>query len=417
MAYCPDCGKEIPDGQEKCSLCSQHPAHISDKVLAHINLLTKRIKNDPSNTQLRRDLGDLYNKHGLVKEALQQFQEIINVNAKDLHAQNRSAFIYLRLRELEKAEQAFLAALHIDPKSTEALVGLFRTYYLHHKTDEAIALGNKLEAMNPDNVEFHMLLKNLYEQKGDGKKKLRELLTLEKLVPDNNNVVKEIAEQYKNDNAFDKVIEYYCKMLEKKIDDADLGFSIGVHYFTTGKYEDTVIHFSNMLKKPDMNPEMGIQIQAYLALAYYRKGDITDARNICTEIQPSHTHAINGDLKKQLAALFYDLGQHVLKNKEAKEAKYLFEKAQCYDSETEHYAQALENIKQETYTNYKNIAKRAGLIAGIVLGACVFIMLIWILIRNRVIMHVESVDNITVTKPGPAPPLSASRGQPGLRYN
>ncbi|MBN2620521.1 PEGA domain-containing protein [candidate division WOR-3 bacterium] len=396
MAYCPDCGKEIPEGQEKCSLCSQHPAHISDKVLAHINLLTKRINSDPSNIQLRRDLGDLYNKHGLAKEALQQYQEIAKVNAKDLHAQNSSAFIYLRLRELNKAEQAFLAALHIDPKSTEALVGLFRTYYLHGKTDEAIALGNKLVGMKPSNVEFHMLLKNLYAQKGDGEKRLQELLTLEKLIPDNSDVIKEIAEHYKSSDSFDKVIEYYCKMEERKLDDTDLGFTIGVHYFTTGKFEDAIVHFSNMLKNPDVGPEMDIKIQAYLALAYYRKGDITDARNICVEIQPLHAAAVDGNLRKQLAALFYDLGQSALKNKESKEAKHLFEKAQCYDNETEHYAQALKTMKQETIAKYTNIAKKGGLITGAVLGVCILIALIWISIRNRVIMHIEPADNITV---------------------
>lgn len=396
MAYCPDCGKEIPDGQEKCSLCSQHPLHISDKVLAHINLLTKRINKDPSNIQLRKDLGDLYDKHGLVKEALVQYQEIIKVNTGNSHAQSRSAFILLHLRDLGKAEQAFLAALHIDPKSTEVLVGLFRTYYLQNKTDEAITLGRKLVALKHDNVEFHMLLKKLYVQKGDREKTLNELLTLEKLIPNNNDIIKEIAEHYRTSNAYDKVIEYYCKMTERKIDTADMGFAIGVHYFDIGKYEDVIVHFSSMLKKPNIDPVMETRIQAYLALTYNKKGDITNARNVCAEIQPSHAQYMDRDLKKHLAALFYAIGQKAAENEEKREARVLFEKALCYDNQTTQYAQALESIKQETIAKYQDILRKALLITGGVLGVFVLIMLVWTAVRNRVIIQVTPADDITV---------------------
>lgn len=396
MPHCQECGREIPEGQKKCAICSEHTGKLDDKVLAHINLLIKKLETDPLNTDIRMNLAELYQKNGLLKEALNAYQKIIDTDASNFQAHNRTAHIHLKLKNLEKAEQAFRAALHIDPSSTASLVGLFRTYYLQNKTIEAIAVGKKLVAQKPENVEFHMLLKNLYQQQADDEHAFSELLALEKLVPDNEKVIREIADYYKKNNDLIKVIAVYSKMLSKKIEDLDLGFYIGVHYFENRKYDDVIVHFSDMLKNENVTPDMEALVHTYLALSYFQKGNLHNTQNMLAEIQPAHARYMNPDMKKKLAAVLFTIGKNHYDNGRLREAIALLEKAIAYDNESTEYTQLLNNIKLESTTKYRALLKKVAMIGGSAVGACLLLFLAWITIRNRIIIHVDPSDDIII---------------------
>ncbi|MCK4672968.1 hypothetical protein KAT67_03180, partial [candidate division WOR-3 bacterium] len=104
MANCPECGKAIPEGQNKCPSCGIRTMNLGVKVEAHINLLKKKIEKEPSNTKLHIDLGKLYQKHGFLHKALSEYEKTVNIDANNFDAQISSARFYLKFKELSKAE-------------------------------------------------------------------------------------------------------------------------------------------------------------------------------------------------------------------------------------------------------------------------------------------------------------------------
>ncbi len=396
MANCPECGKAIPEGQNKCPSCGIRTMNLGVKVEAHINLLKKKIEKEPSNTKLHIDLGKLYQKHGFLHKALSEYEKTVNIDANNFDAQISSARFYLKFKELSKAERAFRAALHIDPKSAESLIGLFRTYYLQNRITEAIVLGEKIVQSKPKNVEFHVLLKNLYNRKGDKEKALIVLHKLEALTPNNKQVIKEVALHYKKDNNMKKVIEYYNKMLDIEVEDLDLGLQIGKYYYDNHEYDKVIEHLNGLFKKDSITPKMDAMIRTYLALAHFNKGNIPDAKNLVDKMLPPNAQHMDKVTQKKLASLFFKIGQNDLQGNRMKEAITFFEKAVSYDKETIEYSKMLDKIKNEVVLSNKKISKKTSVIALSAIGACVLIVLVWILTHNKLIMQIEPAEDIAV---------------------
>lgn len=396
MANCPECGTPIPEGHEKCPACGEIPMNLSANVTAHINLLKKKLAKDPSNTKLFVELGDLYYKHGFPREALNQYQNATKADASDYDAQIKSAHIFLQFRELEKSEHAFRNALHINPKSTDALIGLFRTYYLLERTTEAIVLGEKIVHLRPDSVEFHMLLKNLYHRKGDTEKTMHELHKLIALVPNNEQVVKELALLYKKENNIEKLAEYYDKMQDMRIEDIELGVHIVQHYFEKNDYDRVFKHGMALLEKESMPPDTRTLIRSYLARAYFITGNITEAKLQIDHVQPEQIASLEKKIQKELAVLYYEISQKEISHNKKKKAINYLELAVTADTDNAEYMQTLDKIKNEMAVSSRKILRKITVIGGGVLGACVIIVVAWLLLRNRIIIHVEPAEDIVV---------------------
>jgi tetratricopeptide (TPR) repeat protein len=359
MENCPECGKPIPEGLQYCPSCIEKPVDLSAEIMAHINLLKKKIEKEPLNAKLHLDLAEIYQKHSYNKQALSEYEKAVHADVKNFDAHIKSAYIYLKFRETKKAENAFRAALHINPKSTESLIGLFRTYYLQDRTEEAIVLCEKIVRSKPDNVEFHILLKNLYNKKGNKEKFLIELLKLESL-------------------------------------DIDLGFQIGKYHYDNRGYDKAIEHLNGLLKLKNITLERDAMTRTYMALACLDKGDIPEAKKIIGKIQPSYAQNMDQEAQKKLASLFFKIGQNELHNNKAKKAIAFFEKALSFDKETIDYARVLDKTKNESVISNKKVLKKVSVIAVGAIAVSIFIVFVWILTHNKIIIDIEPAENTTL---------------------
>jgi len=404
MVNCPQCGKPIPEGQGKCLSCGVKPRGLSVVAVAHINLLKKKIEKEPSNAQLYLDLGDVYQKNGLLREAQSEFQKAVAIDANDFDTQAKLAHLYLGFKDFANAENAFRAALHIDPKSTESLIGLFRAHYLQDKTEEAIVLGEKITQAKPDNVEFHMLLKNLYTRKGDKEKAFAQLEILATLTPGNEQVVREMALHCREKNDMARVVDYYRRLLELKVVDVGLGYEIGKYYYGNGEYEKAIEHLNGLLKQGDIAPGMVASIRTHVALACWDKGDLPGAENIIDGVQPTAVAQMDRDAKHNLAALLFKVAQNALKDHRANRAIACLERAVSYEPGTAEYKQLLDKIRNEVSASNKEVVKKVAMIAGAAIAAGIVVVLAWALTRNRIIMQIEPAEGVVVLIDGkPAP--------------
>ncbi len=412
MANCSQCGAQIPEGQEKCPSCGTRPMDLSVVATAHINLLKKKIEKEPSNARFHVELGDVYHKNNYPSEALAEYQKAVAIDANNYSAQIKSAQLYLSFKKYSEAESAFRTALHIDPRSTESLVGLFRTHYLQNKAEEAVVLGEKIVQVKPDNVEFHMLLKNLYQRKGNKEKALAELLMLETLTPNNELVVSEIATYHKETKNIEKMIEYYHKLLNLKIEDVDLGFEIGKYYYNNQEYDKAVECLNGLFKPGNIASAMEASIRAHLALAHYAKGNASVAENLIDGMQRANAQQMDQATQKQLAALYYKMGQSALKDNRNRRAVNLLEEAVAFDRETPDYTQLLNKTKNETTLSNRKFLRKVMTIGIGVVAACILIILLWILTHNKIIIQTESAEDLAVLIDGK--PATMRVEKPGL---
>ncbi|MGB3340458.1 MAG: tetratricopeptide repeat protein [bacterium] len=400
MATCPECRKPIPEGHNECLSCAEESMNLSTSVTAHINLLKKKIEKEPLNAQYHMALADIYQQYGYLKQALSEYEKAANADVKNIDAQIKSAHLYLKFRKLSQAENAFRAALHINPKSTESLIGLFRSLYLQDRTEEAIVLCEKIVKSRPSNVEFHILLKNLYNNKGDKEKALSELLILESLSPESEQFVKEIAFYYQKENNMEKAKEYYNKMSNMNIRDIELGFQIGKYYYDSKQYSNAFEHFRDLLELSELTLEQDATVRTYIALISFEKGDIPEAKSSINAIQQSSAQSMDVETQKKLASLCFKIGQDELKNKKENKAIPFLNKAVNYDRDNVEYRQILEQTKNSAAISSKKLMKKLAVIAMGVASAFIIIELAWILTHNKIIISIDPAEEAAIVIDG-----------------
>jgi tetratricopeptide (TPR) repeat protein len=396
MANCPECGKPIQAGQDECPFCAEESMNLSTSVTAHVNLLKKKIEKEPLNAQYHLDLADIYKEYGYLKQALTEYEKAVNADAKIFDAQIKSAHLYLKFRKLSQAENAFRAALHINPESTESLIGLFRALYLQDRTEEAIVLCEKIVISKPSNVEFHILLKNLYNNKGNKEKALRELLILESLSPESEQFVKEIALHYQKENNMDKAKEYYKKMLDMNIKDIELGFKIGKYYYESKQYEDAIEHFRYFLELSELTLEQDAAVRTYIALISFEKGDIPEAKSSINAIQQSSAQSMDIETQKKLAYLCFKIAQGEINYKKPKKAMPFLNKAVTYDRDNIEYNKILEETKNGVTVTSKKLLKKLSVIAIAVAAGFIILGLAWILTHNKIIISINPPQDAAI---------------------
>lgn len=397
MKYCAECGAEIPEGQSTCPTCGAKPVAVADVAAAHINLMKLRAERDPANQALRAELADLYAKHGLVGDALAEYQKIMQADPKNYAIQIRIAQILYNFEDLAKAEAAFRAALHLNPKDRAPVLGLFRIYYIQNKLDEAIALGEKLVAAEPGNAEYRVMLKNLYEKKGDPAKVFQELAALDAITPNNEQVIRNLARHHRDHGEWEKSAQYYNRLVSLGYDDPGLGTQLGLQYYDQQKLDQAAELFEGLLNRGDLDPESSVTVRIHLALLQAGKGDIAVAKKLAADLVSSQSPPVTAGLHKKLAQLFFTIGRHDLEHHRGSTAMAELEKAVLYDPANAAYREFLENVKQSTAATRSKTVRRTLTIAAAAAGLALLAFIGWTVTRNRILLRLEPGVQVAVT--------------------
>jgi tetratricopeptide (TPR) repeat protein len=75
--------------------------------------------------------------------------------------------VQLQRGDLETAQQAFSAAIGLNPNVTEARIQLARVYQMEGKLNEAVEAGQQVVRSHPDLLAGYILLADVYQQKGE----------------------------------------------------------------------------------------------------------------------------------------------------------------------------------------------------------------------------------------------------------
>jgi tetratricopeptide (TPR) repeat protein len=152
------------------------------------------------------------------------------------------------------------------------------THFINEdKFDEAMALCEKVIKTNPDIPESYRKLASCYAELKLHQKEIELLHILDKLKPDDFEVIKIMAVAYKNDGQTGKAIEYTNKALEKKPGDAELSNFLAGLYVKQGMHtKATPLFLQKLSGKPD-----DIDTLKCLVAAYDLSGDYSNAAKYC----------------------------------------------------------------------------------------------------------------------------------------
>lgn len=198
-----------------------------------VEAFRQAIRLDPSFTRARKNLGKALNDQGKPDEALQQFAEVLRIDPRDHDARLEFANTFLSQRKfdeaveqyvyivsedpkhssawtnlgtaylsraqmragqsqrpvdpaaLEKAVEAFQAALRIDPESASAQNSLGIVHATRGEFDQAIEAFRRALLSDPNSSSAHYNLANCLVEKGDVEGAVRHFVAALKIRPDN----------------------------------------------------------------------------------------------------------------------------------------------------------------------------------------------------------------------------------------
>jgi tetratricopeptide (TPR) repeat protein len=147
---------------------------------AAINEYKKAISQKPDAAGLHYALGTLYREVGRLDEALAEFNQELRITDDPL-TYYLMGDVYVQQNNMDRAQQALLKALSIQPGLTGAELDLAKTYQAQGKSAEAVKTLQAVVASDPDQQEAHYLLFGLYKEQGQMDQARKELETFQRL--------------------------------------------------------------------------------------------------------------------------------------------------------------------------------------------------------------------------------------------
>ncbi len=186
--------------------------------------LLKALRLNPKWTPARYQLGRKNQMEGNYRDALNQFQKVIEQEPFNGKARGQLGLVYYNLQQDKEAEREYETALTINPGDYnswynlgELLLG--RSY--NSRGDEQLALRHRtlkcfLTALeyNPNHYSAHFRAGVLLNGNGQFKEALRHLQTALDLKPNNVRTLVQIAVSYENLNMMDNARDYLYRAFE-----------------------------------------------------------------------------------------------------------------------------------------------------------------------------------------------------------
>jgi len=140
-------------------------------VLDRFEELKEAVRKSPNDSNLRNQLGTAYRFKGMLKEAEEQYLEVIRL-APVYQNYNGLAMFYSRSRQYEKAVEATKKAIELNPHHVLYFSLAFILADMG-RLDEAIATTERAIELKPDSLELFNYLGELRLRKGDRPDALR----------------------------------------------------------------------------------------------------------------------------------------------------------------------------------------------------------------------------------------------------
>ena len=245
---------------------------------------------------------------GNLDEALDLFQQYLDIHPRDAAATYEMADIYSQKKEPDKALPLAEKAVKLDGSNKWYKILLFQLYQAESQYDDAEKVIDELVTEEPDNLDYlqEKALNNIYEgdlkdaikiydfieskigiteeisqQKqriykmmGKPEKGIQEIEKLSDAYPEETRYMEMLAELYMKSNMPDKALEMYNRILKVDPDNPYINISLADYYRKKGDKQKSFEY----LKSGFANPNLDIDTKVQILLAYYTVNEIYSDR-------------------------------------------------------------------------------------------------------------------------------------------
>jgi tetratricopeptide (TPR) repeat protein len=241
------------------------------------------LQRDPRNLEAHRLLGHIYlrslgdmqggsSQQNVVKLAIEQYEQIVKLDPNSSDDHIMLGHLYQADNQMQKAEAEVKTAVKLAPDSEEAVAELARLYDEEGNSAKAAETLASIPEANRS-AKLYTMLGEAYDQQKDYKKAIESYRHAIELDRDNLDAIRGLANALQNDGQTDKALEQYKVIADANPEDAATIVHIAEIYRKQGKLD---LALQN-LKKAESMVKDSEQISYELAEIYQAQGRYDDA--------------------------------------------------------------------------------------------------------------------------------------------
>ena len=211
---------------------------------------------DPESSYLNSHLAELYFQTGRVRDAISAAQDQIKKDPNSLEAHKLLGRIYLRslgnMQNGEPSDQMLKLAIdeyvnivRLEPDSTENRLLLGRLYTLNHDSPHAEEQFKAAQKIDPDSEDVVLNIAGLYSEQGDNKRAIEVLTAL----PDDDQTAKTLyalGQTYDQMKDSKKALAAYQKAFDLESDNLDVERALAQAQLTDGQEDAALKSFQDV---------------------------------------------------------------------------------------------------------------------------------------------------------------------------
>ena len=276
---------------------------------------------DMINTLDYLNMGTYYFGQGKIEKALEQFQQVLKVNPKDVFTHFVLGYIYDQTGKTDLAIQEFNETLRLDPRYVSAYNDLGTVYNRIGQYDKALEQFHKALELNPEYEESVENIGVVYFSMKDYDQAMKYFEQSLKMNPKNHKAYNNVGSVYLVRGEYQKAKEYIEKSHQLDPTYIDAYNNLGSVEISLGEFDNAIKTFQGLLK---LNPQH-IEGLVNLASAYIGKQMYDEAFKVLEKAK-----GINPNMPK----IYNCLGTMYVRSDKFGEAIPQFEKALSLDPES-----------------------------------------------------------------------------------
>jgi len=225
---------------------------------------------DPESSYLNSHLAELYFQTGRVRDAISAAQDEIKKNPDDLDAHKLLGRIYLRSlgnmqnggpsdQMLKLAIDEYVKIVQLEPNSTENRLLLGRLYSLNHDSPHAEEQFKAAQKLDPDSEDVVLNIAGLYSEQGDYKRAIQVLTAL----PDDDQTAKTLyalGQTYDQEKDTKNALIAYQKAFDLEPDNLDVERALAQAQLTAGQEDAALKSFKDVAAGDTSDPQSLLRI-------------------------------------------------------------------------------------------------------------------------------------------------------------